>query len=184
MLKLPFWIGGALVALGIVGAGGVLPQMLENWLRHQGYIDHPENAAASVVAWLADPGKSWWLIPISAALLAAPFVYTAVQLIGRALRKRASLMEAVGADMIQIASRIRLKQGGFHNPWPGNFSAGRGKLDAILSRARKFWIKTPGDDVFVDDAGLDNLLQYLEFVGAHLQQGNFRMARKRARDFA
>ena len=55
-----------------LGIGALASQALEAWLRQRGYIDHPENLIAIVVAWLGDQTKAWWLIPVGAMLPCAP----------------------------------------------------------------------------------------------------------------
>ena len=143
--KLAKWvwitIGSISAFFGLSGLGSM---MLENWLRSRGYIEHPENAVSRLIAWIADPAQSWWLLPVSVALIAAPCLYVIWRLVTIWSAKRRIKLEALGKDMIRAAGAIRLRQGGFRNPWPANFEDRRGQLDAIFIRANNLWIRTPG----------------------------------------
>jgi hypothetical protein len=90
----------------------------------------------------------------------------------------------LGGEMTSMASKIRIDQAGFRNPWPGNIERRRGALEAIFAKARRFGLEQPDDGIFSLPEGLGRLIGYLDFVGAHLKNGNFRVAKKRSRDLA
>jgi hypothetical protein len=179
------WLGNALVAIvAFFGLGGLVPIMLQNWLRNAGYLEHPEAGFSQLLAWITDPKNSVWITPLSIVLVAAPAAYAlwrAGQSWNDAHKKK---LEELGHDMLRMAAQIRNRQGGFRNPWPGNFADRRGKLEAVLTRAGRFWIKTPSNKVFESDDGLTSLLEYLDVVGAHLSHGNFRKVRPRAKELS
>jgi len=160
----------------------MLTDMLQNWLRNKGFLEHPEEGFTQLIAWITDPDHAIWLLPIFLSLVAVPLLYACWKAGMNWLDRRRKKLEELGQDMVSLAVQIRNRQGGFRNPWPGNFADGRGRLEAASIRANSLWIKTPGESVFESEAGLTALLQYLEIVGVHLSQGNSKVGRRRAKE--
>lgn len=170
-----------MTALGLSTIGS---QALDAWLRRNGYIEHPESLIAIVVAWLADQTKSWWLLPIGAILLLIPGISIAWKKYRAWREKRDADLSSLGSDMTKMASSIRIAHAGFRSKWPDSISGRRGALDAILARAASYKLARPNDNIFETDAGYDKILAYLDFVGAHLKQGNTNVAKAKARNLS
>jgi hypothetical protein len=167
--------------MAALGLGTIASQALDAWLRRNGYVDHPESLIAIIVAWLADLTKSWWLLPIGAILLLVPCISIAWKKYTAWRERRDADMASLGAEMTKMASSIRIAQAGFRSQWPENISNRRGALDAILVRARSYGLSRPDDSVFDSAAGYDKIVAYLDFVGAHLKQGNTKVAKAKSR---
>jgi hypothetical protein len=179
--KLWGWIFAALGGLSaFLGLSGVATEMLRNWLTGQGYIEHPENGVFWFIAAIAVLAQYSWFFPVCLGLIVLPMLFWIVSILQRHRKRRRSDLEALGRDMLRTAVFIRGRQGGFRNEWPGNIADQRGKLDAVLTLARSYGLYSPDDKVFVHANGFNILFEYLDFVGAHLKEGNFKAARTRA----
>jgi hypothetical protein len=177
------WSNVILPLFGFLGLGALASQAFDSWLRQRGYLDHPETLIATVVAWLGDQAKSWWLLPICALALIAPGIPVAYRKYAARAKKRDEERETLGKKMTSMASQVRIAQGGFRNQWPENIRHLRGALEAIFAKAHNFSLSSPDNDVFASD-GPERLLDYLDTIGSHLRQGNFSVAKKRSRDLS
>jgi len=176
---------GALVAISaFFGASGIASIMLQNWLRNKGFLDHPEDGLTRLVAWITNPARATWILAICVVLVVLPVLRWCWHAVHAWWDGRKKKLGLLGRDPINLSVQIRHRQGGFRNPWPGNFLDGRGRLEAVFTRAQKLWIKTPGRSVFESDEGLAALLEYLDVVGAYLSQGNYWTARSRSHDLS
>lgn len=177
-------IAGWLLALGsTLGLGGLVSQALGNWLRQQGYLEHPETAIAAIFAWLGDLSKSWWLLPICAILLIVSGGSWGYRKYAEWSKKREDNLKLLGKKMTAMATQVRISQAGFRNRWPDNIQHLRGTIEAIFEKAKGLWLSSPSNSVF-DGNGPEKLLEYLETIGAHLNQGNYSVAKKRSRELS
>ena len=156
--------------------------MLQNWFRNAGFLDHPETLFAKLIAWAIDPSVLPWLAISSAILIAVPSVVGVWQFAVKWIGARKSQLLSIGRDFTRRAHDVRIRQVGFRNPWPENSEAIKGKIEATFASANALWIKTPSNEVYASEEGLRALLEYLDVVGAHLEQENFSVARQRAKD--
>jgi hypothetical protein len=178
------WSNVLVPLMTVLGIGTIASQALDAWLRRNGYIEHPESLIATVVAWLADQTKSWWLLPLGAILLLIPGISIGWKKYIAWRQKRDAELSSLGSDMTKMASSIRIAQAGFHSQWPENISNRRGALDAILVRASSYGLAHPDDSIFISAEGYNRIVAYLDFVGAHLKQGNTKVAKAKSRDLS
>jgi hypothetical protein len=179
--KLNHWFYVALAAVsGFFGLGSIAAKMLENWLHNEGYLEHPETAFTKFASFIGAFTRSEAFWPTSAAMISISAGYPTGVLVDAWIADRHNKLAKLGPEMLKMAAMIRQRQGGFRNPWPDNIGDGRGHLEALFSRSQEASLKTPRDSVFGSADGLNALLEYLEIVGAHLTQGNYKIATKRA----
>ncbi len=178
------WSNVLIPLMTALGLGTIASQALDAWLRRNGYIEHPESLIAIIVAWLADQTRSWWLLPIAALLLLIPGTSIGWKKHKAWREKRDTELSLLGSDMTKMASTIRIAQSGFHSTWPENISHRRGALDAILARARSYGLARLDDSALNSADGCDRVLRYLDFVGAHLKQGNTKVAKRKSRELS